>query len=68
MVEAVLKAKMGLPCTELLKSIVLRLRMTKQWFELLYDTNILTNVFNFNKYLLMLTRAIFLYKTRNGHS
>ena len=30
--------------------------------------HILTNVFNFNKSFLMLTRAVFLHKSRNGHS
>ena len=30
--------------------------------------HILTNEFNFNKYLLMFTGAVFLHKTRNGHS
>ena len=29
---------------------------------------ILTNVFNFNKSLLMLSKAVFLHKTRNIHS
>ena len=30
--------------------------------------HILTNIFNFNKSLLMLTRVVFLHKTRNRHS
>ena len=65
MVEAVPKAKMGLPCTELLKRW---LRMTKNVLNCYTVLHILVNVFNFNKSLLMLSRAVFLHNTRNRHS
>ena len=64
MVEAVPKAKMGLPCTELLKTMV---ENDKNVFNCYTVLHILVNVFNFNKSLLMLSRAVFLHNTRNRH-
>ena len=46
------------------------LSLPYNYVELLYGTvlNILVNVFKLNKSLLMLSRAVFLHKTRNSHS
>ena len=46
------------------------LSLPYNYFELLYGTvlHILLNVFNLNKSLLMLSRSVFLHKTRNRHS
>ena len=65
MVEAVPKAKMGLPCTELLKTMAENDKNVLNCYTVLH---ILVNVFNFNKSLLMLSRAVFLHNTRNRHS
>ena len=63
MVEAVPKAKMGLPCTELLKTMA-----ENDKKNVLNCYTVLANVLNFNKSLLMLSRAAFLHKTRNRYS
>ena len=65
MVEAVPKAKMGLPCTELLKAMAENDKKILNCYTVLH---ILANVLNFIKSLLMLSRAVFLHKTRNRHS
>ena len=65
MVKAVPKVKMGLPCTELLKTMAENDKNVLNCYTVLH---ILVNVFNFNKSLLMLSRAVFLHNTRNRHS
>ena len=66
LVEAVPKANMGLPCTELLKTMAENDK--KHVLNCYTVLHRLANVFNFNKSLLMLSRAVFLHKTRNRHS
>ena len=56
---------MGLPCNELLKTMAENDKNVLNCYTVLH---ILANVFNFNKSLLMLSRTVFLHKTRNRHS